>query len=134
MVFKENRFIRMTAEEYRNRCSGNKYHAQKTEINGVVYDSKKEANRSQELLYLERAGLVKNVRRQVRFELQPEYITKDGRKIKSINYVADYVYERPDGKMVVEDVKSEMTRKLPVYRIKKKMLEARYKDILFVET
>lgn len=38
-------------------------------------------------------------------------------------YVADFTYEQ-DGKLVAEDVKSKMTRKLPVYAIKRKMMKA----------
>ena len=49
----------------------NKYKAKKVEINGEVFDSKKEANRYQELLLLQRAGKIRDLQRQVKFELIP---------------------------------------------------------------
>ena len=56
-----------------------------------------------------------------RLELQPRFaIEIKGRKI--CTYVADFQY-RLDGDLVVEDVKGVRT---PVYRLKKKMVEAVY--------
>lgn len=109
----------------------NKYHAKKVVIDGTKYDSQKEARRGEELKMLERAGLISGLQFQVPFELQPSF--KVGIKTeRAIIYVADAVYlER--GKKIVEDTKSAMTRKLPVYGIKRKMLMYRYPDIDFRE-
>ena len=45
--------------------------------------------------------------------------------IKICSYIADFTYNK-NGKEVVEDVKSEITRKLPAYRIKCKLMKAFY--------
>jgi len=97
-----------------------KYRNEKVEINGVKYDSKKEAKKAEELEYLEKAGKIKNLERQKKFVLQ-EGFRINGHKIREIAYIADFVYEE-DGKLVVVDVKSPITRKNPVYKLKKKMM------------
>jgi hypothetical protein len=97
-----------------------KYRNEKVIVDGVVYDSKKEANKAEELEYLEKAGKIKNLERQKKFVLQ-EAFRINGHKIREIAYVADFVYEE-DGKLVVVDVKSPITRKNPVYKLKKKMM------------
>ncbi len=97
-----------------------KYGNQKVEINGVKYDSKKEARRAEVLECFERAGEIKNLERQKKFVLQPSF-KYDGKTIREIAYVADFVYEK-DGELIVEDVKSPITRKNPVYKLKKKMM------------
>ena len=131
-------FQTMTAEEYRQMFLGerkpvqkqSKYHAQKTEVDGIKFDSKKESRDWKNLCTMEAAGLISNLRRQVPFELQPKYVTKDGRKIRPISYVADFVYER-DGVTYAQDSKGMKT---DVYKIKRKMFEYKYPDIVFIES
>lgn len=105
-----------------------KYHNVKTEIGGRVFDSKKEANRYQELAMLQKAGIVKNLECQKRFLIIPK--TKDER---SVYYVADFVYEL-DGRKICEDVKSCITRKNTTYIIKRKLFKHLYPDWEFKET
>lgn len=95
-----------------------KYNNRKCFINGIAFDSKKEAMRYIELLTLEKAGQITNLQRQCEFELIPaQYETferygktgnrlKDGRKCveKAVKYIADFVYVE-NGKTIVEDVK-----------------------------
>ena len=100
---------------------------------GIRFDSQKEANRYWEIKMMERAGKVKNVQLQPRFVLQ-ENFEHNGKKHREISYVADFMYEDEQGKTIVEDVKSAMTKKLPVYRMKKKMLLYKYPNIFFIET
>jgi hypothetical protein len=76
----------------------------------------KEANRWCELKMLEKAGLIKDLQRQVKFELIPK---QDGER--AVHYVADFVYVE-DGKKIVEDVKSAVTKKNKEYVIKRKLL------------
>lgn len=84
---------------------------------GIVFDSKKEMRRYLELQLLLRAGEIRYL------ELQPRYeMVVEGHKICS--YLADFRYVDAAGTTVVEDVKSAATRKLPVYRIKVKLLRA----------
>jgi hypothetical protein len=73
----------------------------------------KEANRWCELKMLEKAGLIQDLQRQVKFELIPK---QDGER--AVHYVADFVYVE-DGKKIVEDVKGMRTKE---YRLKKKMM------------
>lgn len=98
----------------------NKYHNKKVIVDDIKFDSKKEAKRYNELKLLEKAGLIKNLQRQVKYELQPSF-KYNGKTIRAINYIADFVYKK-NGELIVEDVKSEATRKDKVYTIKKKML------------
>lgn len=97
-------------------------------IDGIKFDSKKEANRYLELKLLEKQGLIKYIDRQTRFELQPSY-KKNGKTIRPIYYVADFTYiDVKTGKTIIEDVKSEAT-KTQVYKLKKKILEYKYKNL-----
>ena len=98
----------------------NKYHNKKVIVDEIKFDSKKEARRYNQLKLLEKAGIIKNLQRQVKFELQPSF-KYNNKTIRAINYIADFVYEQ-DGKQIVEDVKSEATKKDKVYLIKKKLL------------
>jgi len=102
-----------------------KYKSVKT--NG--YASKKENNRAFELKLLERAWKIQNLREQISFLLQESFEYR-GEKIRSISYVADFVYEQ-DGETIVEDTKWFLT---DVYKIKKKLLLKRYPFIIFRET
>jgi ABC-type antimicrobial peptide transport system ATPase subunit len=81
-----------------------------------VADSTKEFLRLLDLQRMQAAGLIFNLRTQVSYK-----IIING--VKVCSYVADAVYVL-DGTEVVEDTKSEITRKLPVYRLKKKLLLA----------
>lgn len=97
-----------------------KYGNTKVEVDGVKYDSKKEAKRGAELEQLERLGIISNLERQKKFVLQPSFKFM-GHTIREIAYVADFVYMENENQ-VVEDVKSPITRKNPVYKLKKKMM------------
>lgn len=95
-----------------------KYHAKKTELDGITFDSRKEARRYAELRLLERSGAIHNLRRQVRYELIPVQ-KKDGKTIeRACHYIADFVYEE-NGKTVVEDVKGYRTKE---YVLKRKLM------------
>lgn len=112
---------------------GRKYHNIKMEYNGVMYDSKKEAKRQYVLNMMERGGIIRDLERQKRFLLQEAFVNNKGEKIREISYIADfYYYDNERGSLVVEDVKSPATR-TDVYRIKKKLFEKKYPEILFFE-
>ena len=98
-----------------------KYGNRKTELDGITFDSKKEARRYAELKILEMAGEISDLELQMPFVLQPAFAHK-GKKVQSIKYVADFVYIDNEGRKVVEDVKSPATRKDKVYQLKKKMM------------
>lgn len=97
----------------------NKYKNNKVEYDGIIFDSKKEAQRYAELKLLERVGKIKNLKRQVPFTLIPKILDQNGKVIqRACKYYADFVYQL-NGKLVVEDVKGVRTQ---VYKIKKKLM------------
>lgn len=126
-------FMSVSAQAFKDMVKKtNKFHAQKTVIDGVAYDSKKESRRAVELQYLERADKIKNLERQKRFILQEGFVNNQGQKIRPISYLADYYYEE-NGQKIVEDVKSPATR-TQVYMLKKKLFQFKYPDIKFIES
>lgn len=98
-----------------------KYGAKKTQVNGITFDSKAEANRYEELLLLERAGLVSNIELQKKFVLLPSKRNAEGYIERETAYVADFVYVDSVAGLVVEDVKSPATR-TSEYVIKRKLM------------
>lgn len=114
---------------------GSKYRNVKTVVDGITFDSKKEAQRYAELRMMELAGEIKDLK----CKSQYPFIVEGG---KICSYIADFEYLKffqantPIGgngicvshglSRVVEDVKSEITRKNPAYRIKKKLMKAIY--------
>lgn len=108
----------------------NKYKNKKMVLNGRVYDSKKEMMRAIQLKQMEKAGLISDLQEQVRFVLQEPFVNNYGKKIREIAYVADFVYNE-NGKQIVEDVKSQATRDIAVFKIKHKMFEKKYPEKYF---
>jgi hypothetical protein len=99
------------------------------------YDSKKEARRAVELKMLERTGLIKSLEEQVPFILVQSFKGKDGITERGVKYYADFVYYDVEKKsLVIEDVKSDITKKKPEYVIKRKLVKKSYPDYLFIET
>lgn len=113
----------------------NKYSNKKVEVDGIIFDSKREAKRYQELLLLEKAGAITNLQRQVKYVLIPTQREPDtvgarggihkGEVIeKECAYYADFVYfDREKQEMVVEDTKGMKTTE---YIIKRKMMLYRH--------
>lgn len=111
-----------------------KYKNHKVEVDGLVFDSRKECRRWKELRLLEDEGHIADLQRQVRFELVPVQREPDRRGPKGgvikgkvierkVEYIADFVYtDTETGEMVVEDTKGIKTkdfiikRKLMLYR------------------
>ena len=96
------------------RRFGAKYGNTKVNVDGMPFDSKREAARWRELRLLERAGEISDLRRQVRYELVPKLPGE-----RPVDYIADFVYRDKNGNEVVEDVKGVRT---PVYVIKRKLM------------
>lgn len=83
------------------------------------YDSRKEHRRADQLKLMQRAGLISNLREQVKYVLIPAQRGSDGKLLeRECAYVADFVYDK-DGVTVVEDTKGFRT---PEYRIKRKLM------------
>lgn len=102
-----------------------KYHAKKTTVDGITFDSRREADRYLVLKSMEEDGAIEDLRRQVRYELVPAFDV-DGKHYRPVSYVADFVYVE-DGKEVVEDVKGMAT---DVYRLKSKLFARRYGKVI----
>lgn len=117
-----------------------KYNSRKIIVDGQSFDSRKEARRWGALHLLERAGVISDLRRQVKFVLIPAQRGPDttgprggmrpGPLLeRECAYYADFVYVR-DGETVVEDAKGLRT---PEYIIKRKLMLERY-GIRILET
>lgn len=95
----------------------NKYSAKKITVDGEEFDSRKEAERYAELKLLERAGVIRDLRRQEEFLLIPKF-----GKERSAKYHADFSYiDCETGERVVEDVKSKAT-KTEAYILRRKLM------------
>lgn len=110
----------------------NKFGAKKTTVDGIRFDSKKEAARYCELKRLESIGEIERLELQPKFELLPPFV-HDGKKIRGIVYRADFSYYRV-GVRIIEDVKGFKTKE---YQIKKKFLlyniSKNKEKIIFIE-
>lgn len=95
----------------------NKYSAKGIVTEDGRFDSISEWQRWNELNLLRLAGMISDLRRQVRYELIP----KQGKE-RAVCYIADFVYTE-NGKTVVEDVKGVRTKE---YIIKRKLMLYRY--------
>jgi len=95
-----------------------KYHATKIETNDGKFDSKHELKRWQELKLLEKAGEIKNLKRQVKYELIPAQRVNGRTVERACSYIADFEYTYK-GSKVVEDAKGFKT---PEYKIKRKLM------------
>ena len=97
------------------RPKQSKYRNKKIVVDGMTFDSTKEGRIYGQLKLMQASGEILGFARQVtyRIEFRGQLICK---------YVADFVVNRK-GILEVWDVKSEYTRKLPVYKLKKKMMK-----------
>lgn len=97
-----------------------KYGNQKTVTGGTEFDSRKEADRWDELQLLQRGRIIKDLERQVKFVLIPAQY-ENGKLIeRAVTYIADFVYtDVKTGEKVVEDTKGMRTKE---YILKRKMM------------
>jgi hypothetical protein len=106
---------RIKAEKKKRR---NKYHAKKTVVDNITFDSKREAEHYVVLKKMQEEGVIRSLERQ-----KPFTFIYNGVKIG--RYIADFVYEDVcSGEKKVQDVKSVYTAKMPLYKWKKKMMRA----------
>lgn len=126
------------------RSSKLKYGSKKTILDGISFDSKKEANRWAELRILEKAGKIEDLRRQVKFVLIPaqyedstEVYQRGANKGKpkrgkllehECAYIADFVYRvKETDRTTVEDVKGcKCSKAYDIFVIKRKLMLERY--------
>jgi hypothetical protein len=115
--------LRMSARDaasLQGKPKRSKYGAKRTEFDGIVFASKAEATRYQELRVLERKGLISDLELQPVFELAPA-VKLDGKTKPALRYVADFRYcDKVHHGSVVEDVKGMQTQ---VFRIKRHLMK-----------
>ena len=122
-----------------------KYKNKMVVIDGIEFDSQKEGEFYLFLKQKEKDGEIANLRRQVPYEVIPAVWEDEVRHLKTkdkfvrkcvqraAHYLADFVYtDTATGEDVVIDVKSDYTRTLSDYRLKKKMMLA-YNGIAIIE-
>ena len=109
-----------------------KYNNRKVVMDGIKFDSEREAARFAELKVLRAMGKIRDLRLQVNFTLVEGYTTIEGERIKPMVYRADFTYERaaePDRNGTVywlrevEDAKGAKTKD---YLLKKKLMRGKY--------
>lgn len=115
-----------------------KYGNRKVELDGIWFDSQKEADRYAELKLMERGKIITNLQVQPSFEIQPAF-EKNGIKYRAIKYIADFSYINEKGEPVVEDVKAKPQKnyygkviysgETEVFKIKRKMFEYTHPNI-----
>lgn len=111
MTIDEFKALRAAPTSYKT----NKYGAKKS----GGYDSQKEHKRANQLKLMQRAGLISNLREQVKYVLIPTQRDSQGNLLeRECSYYADFVYDK-DGVTVVEDTKGFRT---PEYKLKRKLM------------
>ena len=123
-----------------------KYHNEPTVVNGIKFDSRKEARRYEQLMLAMELGAIKDLRLQVDFTLIEAYTDHTGKRHRALRYAADFTYivavagydrlaalgyedieywrSVGAGSKVIEDTKTRGT-KTRVYINKKKMMADR---------
>lgn len=101
----------------------NKYNAKPQVVDGIKFDSKREAMRWGQLQLLLRGKQIAMLERQIAFVLAPAVkLHGEARKKPALRYVADFRYYVPsEGIFVVEDAKG---RETPVSRIKRHLMKS----------
>ena len=94
-----------------------KYHSKKCIIDGIIFDSKKEASRYLELKEMQDRGEITDLKLQVPFILIPAF-NLGKKRYRKMEYIADFVYIK-NGEQIVEDTKGYKTE---IYKIKKKLM------------
>lgn len=92
-----------------------KYHSHGFTLDGIRWDSKREYARWQELTLLQMAGEIRELERQVPYELAPA-VKVQGRRRPPLRFFADFRYRDALGRVVVEDAKGMRTETYVVKR------------------
>ena len=104
--------------DFHRQNKPSKYKNIKTEVDGILFDSKKEANRYAELKLLQRAKQISDLRLQICFEIIPQQVIC-GKKHRAIKYIADFTYLE-NGITICEDSKGFRT---DAYMLKKRLMK-----------
>jgi len=108
----------LSAKDYqelmKSKAKINKYKAKRIEVDGIKFDSMKEAKRYGQLIILVRSGKIKSFERQVKYRVEINGVL-------ICNYIADFVVTHLSGNIIVEDVKGMI---LPIFKLKSKLMKA----------
>ena len=110
----------------------NKYHARKTTVYGITFDSKREAEIYLDLLSRKQHGEIVRIRLQPSYTLLEGFRDNQGNKQRAITYTADFFVTYADGRNEVIEVKGVRTRD---YLLRKKLFLYKMRDenIIFRE-
>lgn len=133
---------RMTVAEFKRRGGGkgtsrearapkaNKFAAERVTVNGITFDSKREAKRYGELLLLQRAGHIADLKLQVPITLMGRDGPLTGISGRILTYRADFTYlDVTTGKTIIEDSKGFPTKD---YKLKRSILAAQGVEVVEV--
>ncbi len=103
----------------------------KTVTDGIKFDSKKESGRYLQLKLMQGQGMISELQLQVKYALQIRHVQVNDTIVDlgyciMNSYIADFTYKDKNGIFIVEDVKSDHTRKLKPYKLKKKLMKIIY--------
>ncbi len=118
-----------TEKSSKDKDRKHKYGAQASVYDNIKFDSKLEMKCYIALKQMKRANLIKDFKLQVPYELQEKYVNVNGKKIRAINYVSDFVIENNNGYIFIVDCKGMV---LQYFKLKKKLFEYKYKEILYI--
>ena len=122
-------FQEISSDEFLKRAGEkrkNKYGNKKVILDGIKFDSKKEARRYKELKFMEENGIIKDLELQPKYELTPT-IRHNGKTLPKMSYIRDFRYKDKEGQTIVEDTKGKRTS---TYIAKLKMFLFKYGDKL----
>lgn len=111
-----NEFLKRTGKAAAPQQKRNKYNARRVTVDGISFDSRKEADYYSALKLQLRAGLIKGFCRQPRFPLTEN-------SLRAVEYVSDFIVFNNDGTADIVDVKGMET---DVFRLKMKQMRERF--------
>ena len=112
-----------------------KYFSKKVKNEHGNFDSKDEFDRYLYLKHMEDTGVISYLKRQVRFEIIPKLIRKEKVQLKTkvkevdrveeiaAHYTADFCYIDNEGKYIIEELKSDYTKNLADYILRRKLIK-----------
>lgn len=108
----------------------NKYNAKKIEIDGHVFDSKREAEYYKMYKKMVDNGELVGLELQPCFTLIPSFTNWAGKRVRPCHYTADFKLTYPDGRQKIIEVKGFRTRD---YMLRRKLFEWQYREYEFEE-
>lgn len=113
--------------------SKSKYLNKKVVLDGIKFDSQKEASRYSMLSVMQKTGQISELECHPKFYIIPS-VKWNGKTLCKRSYSADFKYVQ-DGKIIVEDVKSPATAKKATYTLKRQLFLHQYgAEYVFIES